>query len=109
MADCYKAPELCNYYCTHECAIGREKVDVVEKKSLSQITVETLNALNKMSRMKDRLLEIVEDTSISTDEYDDFFIIKSTLDKISVSISALQLWIDSQVAEGRLDEKKFRK
>ena len=24
MSEIYKAPELCNYYCTHECAIGRK-------------------------------------------------------------------------------------
>lgn len=23
MADCYKRPDLCNYYCSHKCAIGQ--------------------------------------------------------------------------------------
>lgn len=26
MADCYKQPELCNYYCSHRCEIDRKSV-----------------------------------------------------------------------------------
>lgn len=26
MADCYKRPDLCNYYCSHKCAIGQRYV-----------------------------------------------------------------------------------
>ena len=107
MAECYKAPELCNYYCTHECAIGEKTVEEIEIKSLSQIAIETLNSLNKMTRLKDRLLEIVEDGRVRPDESDDFLIIKSTLDKIAASVNALQLWVDGQIADGKLDRKMF--
>ena len=107
MAECYRAPELCNYYCTHECAIGEITVEEIEMKSLSQIAIETLNSLNKMTRLKDRLLEIVEDGRVRPNESDDFLIIKSTLDKISASVNALQLWVDGQIADGKLDKKIF--
>ena len=107
MAECYRAPELCNYYCTHECAIGEKTVEEIEIKSLSQIAIETLNSLNKMTRLKDRLLEIVEDGRVRLDESDDFLIIKSTLDKIAASVHALQLWVDGQIADGKLDRKMF--
>ena len=107
MAECYKAPELCNYYCTHECAIGEKTVKEIEIKSLSQIAIETLNSLNKMTRLKDRLLEIVEDGRVRPDESDDFLIIKSTLDKIAASVNALQLWVNGQIADGKLDRKMF--
>lgn len=107
MAECYRAPELCNYYCTHECAIGEKTVEEIEIKSLSQIAIETLNSLNKMTRLKDRLLEIVEDGRVRPDESDDFLIIKSTLDKIAASVNALQLWVDGQIADGKLDRKMF--
>jgi len=30
MADCYKRPDLCNYYCSHKCAIGQRYVPEVE-------------------------------------------------------------------------------
>ena len=42
MADCYKNPSLCNYYCSHECPIGQEYVPEVKLKDLSQITLEML-------------------------------------------------------------------
>ncbi|MBR0462801.1 MAG: helix-turn-helix transcriptional regulator [Clostridia bacterium] len=109
MAECYKAPELCNYYCTHECAIGEKTVEAVEIKSFAQIAIETLNSLNKMTRLSNRLLEIVEDGQVRPDESDDFLVIKSTLDKIAASVSALQLWVDRQIAEGKLDRELFSK
>ncbi len=59
MAECYKAPELCNYYCSQECPIGQQYVPEVKIKDLTQIAVETLNSLNRMNKEKDRLLEIV--------------------------------------------------
>ena len=40
MADCYKNPSLCNYYCSHECPIGQEYVPEVKAKELSQIIPE---------------------------------------------------------------------
>jgi len=76
-------------------------------KSFSQIAIETLNSLNKMNRLKDRLLEIVEDGQVRPDESDDFLIIKSTLDKIAASVDSLQLWVDKQIADGKLDRKTF--
>ena len=109
MAEAYKAPGLCNYYCTHECAIGRQTIEEVEVKSFSQIAIETINSLNRIARQKDRLLEIVEDGQVRPDEYEDFLVIKTTLDKIAASVNALQLWVDGQIAEGKLDKKVFRK
>ena len=58
MADCYKNPSLCNYYCSHECPIGQECVPEVQMKDLSQITLEMLASLNTLNRDKDRLIEI---------------------------------------------------
>lgn len=109
MAEAYKAPGLCNYYCTHECAIGRQTIEEVEVKSFSQIAIETINSLNRIARQKDRLLEIVEDGQVRSDEYEDFLVIKTTLDRIAASVNALQLWVNGQIAEGKLDKKVFRK
>ncbi len=103
MAKYYKAPSLCNYYCSHECAIGQDSVPEVKRKELSQIAVETLNALNRMNREKDRLLEIVEDGEITPDEYEDFLNIKTTLDKISLSVDSLKLWLDEKIAQGKIE------
>lgn len=109
MAKCYKNPSLCNYFCSHECAIGKEKVPEVKAKELSQITIETLAALNKMNKEKDRLLEIAEDGEITPDEYADFMNIKKTLDKISLSVESLKLWVDEKIAQGQITEDIWKK
>ena len=68
------------------------------------IAVETLNALNRMNRSKERLLEIVEDGQVRPDEYQDFVEIKGVLDKIALSVANLQLWVNEQIAEGNLEK-----
>lgn len=107
LAQCYKAPKLCNYYCSNECPIGKKYVPEVQIKDLAQIAIETLNSLNKINREKDRLLEIIEDGRVTDDEIADFASIKKTLDKISLSVDTLQLWVDQAIAEGNLDETIF--
>ncbi|MBO4472054.1 MAG: helix-turn-helix transcriptional regulator [Clostridia bacterium] len=98
LAEYYKAPALVNYYCCNECPIGESHAVRAESKELTQIAVETLNAVNQMSRIKDRLLEIAEDGKVCTDELEDFMKIKNVLDKLAQSVSNLQLWMDEQVA-----------
>ncbi len=98
MAEYYKAPSLCNYYCVNECPIGRVHALRTESKELGQIAVETLNALNRVNRSKDRLLEIAEDGQVRPDEYEDFIHIKELLDRISISVANLQLWVNEQIA-----------
>ena len=56
MADCYKNPSLCNYFCSHECPIGIEYVPEIHAKELSQITLEILATLNLLSHAKERLI-----------------------------------------------------
>lgn len=109
MEECYKSPGLCNYYCSHECAIGRASVPEVESKSLEAITVETLSCVNKLKREQERLLEIVEDGEVRPNEIEDFLKIKETLDRIAASVRSLQLWIDNRVAEGKLNASDFEK
>ncbi|MBQ9252743.1 MAG: helix-turn-helix domain-containing protein [Clostridia bacterium] len=107
MAEAYKAPGLCNYYCSQECPIGRGRTPRVESKNLVQIVVETLNGINRLSQYKDRMLEIAEDGALSADEYEDFGEIKETLDKLQVSVSTMQLWLEEQMAKGELDADSF--
>lgn len=106
MAEYYRTPGLCNYYCSNECPIGRDSVPRIENKELVQIVVETLNGLNRLSQEKDRLLEIAEDGNVSPDEYEDFRNIRDLLSRLQVSASTLQLWIDQKIADGEI-EKDF--
>ena len=101
LAEYYKAPALRNYY-SQECPIGKLRQLPTESKELVQIAVETLNAVNKLEQRRDRLLEIVEDGQVRPDEYDDFTEIKETLDRIALSVSHLQLWMEEQIAAGKL-------
>lgn len=103
MAKAYQSPQIINYYCTHDCDIGGKYIDEVKPKDLSQIAVETLNSLNKLNQVRDRLLEIVEDGEISPDEYEDFRTIKSNLDKMAQAVDSLQLWLNESAAKGKID------
>lgn len=97
MSECYNAPELCNYYCSHECQIGRKYVPEVQVKDLSQIILETIASLNTLNKEKDRLIEIAADGNITDDEYEDFIRIQNQLSKISLSIDSLNLWIQKNI------------
>lgn len=94
MAKGYNAPELCYYYCSHECEIGRDKMPDIEPKALSQIVLETINAVNKLYERKARLVEISVDGKISPDEYEDFDKIREELKELAKTADTLQLWIE---------------
>lgn len=103
MAECYKRPDLYNYYCSHECPIGQQYVPEVKIKDLSQIVLEMLASLNTLYKEKERLIEITVDGEISEDEYKDFVNIQKQLSKISLSVDALQLWVEKTIADGKIN------
>ena len=108
MADCYKNPSLCNYFCSHECPIGIEHVPEIKEKELSQITLEMLATLSKLTTAKERLIEITVDGEISEDEIPDFLKIKAELEKMAMAIDSLNLWIDQTIANGKIDKKLLK-
>ena len=107
MAKVYKMPELCNYYCTHQCDIGKECVPEIKMKDLSQIVLGMLASLNSMQRKQERLIEITEDGEVSDEELKDFIHIQKELDKISMTVTTLKLWSEQQLAEGNIDRAKY--
>lgn len=104
MADAYKRADLCNYYCTNECAIGKKYVPEVKVKELPQIVLEVLAALNTLNNNKERLIEISADGVLTEDELKDFERIRDQLAKVSLSFDALNLWVDNTVASGKIDQ-----
>ena len=104
MANGYKNPSLCNYYCSHECPIGQEYVPEVKFKELSQITLEMLASLNSLEKEKNRLIEITVDGQITEDEIKDFEKIQEQLSQISMAIDSLQLWVQKAIADGKIDK-----
>ena len=105
MADAYGSPELCNYYCTSECAIGeRLRIPVTERKSLPAIVLEVLNILNQLNKEKDRLVEIAYDEQISEDEMQDFVRIRDELEKITATADSLKLWVSDAISTGSINK-----
>ena len=103
MAQGYKRPSLCNYYCSHECPIGKQYVPEVQVKELSSIVLEMLASLNSVNKQKDRLIEITADGKIFGDEIDDFIYIQEELERISITVETLQLWAEKMLANGVID------
>lgn len=107
MARVYKMPELCNYYCTHQCDIGKESVPEIKMKELSQIILGMLASLNSMQRKQERLIEITEDGEVSDEELKDFIHIQKELDKISMTVTTLKLWSEQQLSTGKINRAKY--
>ena len=98
MADAYKAPGLCNYFCSHE----------VRLKDLSQIVLEIISSLNHFEKEKDKLINISVDGEITEEEYDEFAVIEKHLDDISLSVRSLRLWVDQTIANGHIDKAQLQ-
>ncbi len=105
MAKAYKKPELCNYYCSHECAIGKKYVPEIKAKTIEKIVLEMLAALNSIEKNKDRLIEITSDGIIHDDEIEDFIAIGNKLGQISSSADSLRLWLDKTIANGEINKE----
>lgn len=103
MSECYQHPELCNYFCTHECPIGQRYVPEVAIKDLSQISLEMLASLNALEKLKNRLIEITVDGVVHKDEREDFAKIRDHLDDMARAISSLTLWVDKAANNGKIE------
>lgn len=104
MAEKYKAPELCNIYCSNECPIGRQYVPEVQIQNLPQIVLQMLSSLNSVQDQQKRLIEITADGEIDESEVADFKLIREELEKISITVEALQLWTEQMIANGKIPE-----
>lgn len=108
MAEKYKRPSLCNYYCSRQCPVGERYVPPVPMRELSAIVLEMLASLNAMDRKKERLIEITADGEITNDEINDFIRIRKELERISVTVETLQLWTERMLANGQIDAEAYR-
>lgn len=108
MARAYHAPELCNYYCSHQCPIGEKYVPAVEVAELPNIILETVASLNAMYPLTNRLIEISRDGVISDDEISDFAVIQNHLEQVSLAVDALNLWVEKTAAEHHINEELLK-
>lgn len=107
MAEKYNEPDLRNYYCANQCPLGIDYVPEVKIKNLANIVLEMLSSLNSMDQKKNRLIEIAADGEISEDEMKDFVFIEKELEHISMTVDALQLWIEKMRANGTINKKLY--
>lgn len=107
MADKYKSPELSNYYCSTQCPIGKRYVPEVKMQDLSQIVLKMLSSLNSMQDNQRKFINITADGVIDDDELEEFVDIQEELEKISITVKALQLWSEQMIANGEINAEKY--
>ena len=93
MSDLYNAPELRNYYCLHECPIGKTLPISDDTPDLERVTVKLLRNLRvcDLENVKEKLLDIAEDGQITEDEKPDLQEILRYLDKLAKTVSELRV------------------
>ncbi|MGX8692194.1 MAG: helix-turn-helix domain-containing protein [Clostridia bacterium] len=100
----YRDPELSNWFCTHGCPIGMKYEQEVKLKSLAQVTVETLAALNAMEKEKDLLIGISVDGRVDGTEREDFDRILGKLEALDRAVRSMRLWLEHARQSGKIDE-----
>ncbi|MBR2869746.1 MAG: XRE family transcriptional regulator [Clostridia bacterium] len=109
LSEIYGEPTLCNHYCSNECPIGKKYVPEVRVKDLTQIVLEMLSSLNAMKRNQERLIEITSDGVIDDEEIKDFVFIQNELERISITVETLQLWVEQMLADKKINIQKYNK
>ena len=71
------------------------------------IVLEMLASLNSMNKKKDRLIEITADGRIEGDEIEDLIYIQEELERISITVETLQLWVEKMLANGVIDRDAY--
>ena len=74
---------------------------------LSQIVLKMVDSLNTVQDNQRRLISITADGVIDDSEINDFVSIQEELEKISITVEALQLWTEQMVANGAIDIEKY--
>lgn len=101
LADLYHAPELKNYYCLHECPIGRNRALSESAIEIERATVRITQILRKetVQWIKHQLQDIAADGEISDDEFEELDAVVDELRQISKIISELEIIRDKAKAK----------
>ena len=68
-----------------------------------------LASLNAVDKKRDRLIEITADGRIDGDEIGDFITIQQELERISITVETLQLWVEKMLLSGQIDKEAYEK
>ena len=66
-----------------------------------------IDSLNTVQDNQRRLISITADGKIDDAEIDDFVDIQEELEKISITVEALQLWSEQMLANGSINMEKY--
>ena len=95
LSKAYNKPELRNHYCCHDCEIGKiDAPEVIYKDSVHEILVNMAVPLESVNGNKMRLMDILKDGKVDETEISDLNKILEELEKISMTIEAIQLWCE---------------
>ena len=99
MADTYNAPNLCNYFCTNECPLGKDMPSIIDG-DLDRIALRALGAIKDLKKAKENLIEITVDGIIDESERPLLEEILKTFDELSVVHNSLKVWYQKHSKEG---------
>ncbi len=107
MADLYHAPQLCPYYCQHECPIGRTMPLSCEALDIDRVTVKLLKNLrvSDLEEVKEKLIDIAEDGKITDDEKPELKNILSYLDDLAKTLNELRTVGEKVLGRSWRDER----
>lgn len=108
MAEKYSEPNIRNYYCANQCPMGQHFVPRIKFNDLEKTVLKLVASLNSMHAKKDKLIEIAEDGVISDDEMLDFISIQKDLERVSLAVSALEVWTEKMMSSGIIDMEKYK-
>lgn len=108
MADKYGEPNIRNYYCANQCPMGQHYVPRIKFNDLEKTVLKLIASLNSMHAKQDKLIEIAEDGKISEDEMRDFIGIQKELEKVSLAVSAMEVWTEKMMSSGIIDMEKYK-
>ena len=95
LSKAYNKPELRNFYCCHQCDIGKiDAPEVVYKDNVHEILVNMAVSLESINAKKISLMEILADGKVDSTEIEDLNKILEELEKISMTVEAIQLWCE---------------
>lgn len=107
MSEKYSAPELCNYYCSHQCAIGERFTQEIPSTELPSIVVKLLDSIYDVEDIDKLLVGITADEKISEDEIPDMALVQHTLEQLAVMTEALKLNIQKKISTGEIDRAAY--
>lgn len=87
----YNCPELKNYYCSHECPIGKQTVAYVGDAEIFKSSMQLFAALNKSDFIVKELVDILADGKITFDEEERIEKILRDLEEIIKQANAIKL------------------